>query len=275
MPTDLDKLQGTWHVASLESDGRKIPVTALADAVVIVEGNHFTSKGMGMTYEGTLELGQARKLKAFDLLFTAGPQEGRRNLGIYKLVDDRWTICLSTTGGKRPGTFATKPGTGLALETLERNGHSRSATKEKLRSRRATGTLTQARAAEDDFAGSGPPTELEGEWEMVSAVFNGVPMDANMVKWCRRITRGNVTAVIAGPQTMLKAQFRLDDAPRPRAIDYVNLHGAAKGKPQVGIYELTGDTLRICMSPPGKRRPNDFCSTPGDGRSSTTWRLAN
>jgi uncharacterized protein (TIGR03067 family) len=93
-------------------------------------------------------------------------------------------------------------------------------------------------------------------------------------KWCQRITRGDVTTVLAGPQVMLKARFTLDASRTPKAIDYVNLEGPQARKPQAGIFELTGATLRICMSAPGKPRPGEFASKAGDGRSFTSWRLA-
>jgi uncharacterized protein (TIGR03067 family) len=93
-----------------------------------------------------------------------------------------------------------------------------------------------------------------------------------MVKFCKRITRGNVTTVVAGPQTMLKARFTLGTS-QADAIDYVNLHGSNKGKPQHGIFERTGNELKICISPPGKPRPADFSSKPGDGRNYTVWRF--
>jgi uncharacterized protein (TIGR03067 family) len=105
---------------------------------------------------------------------------------------------------------------------------------------------------------------------MVSAVFDGVPMDPSMVAWCRRETRGDVTTVLAGPQVMLKATFVLDEP--NGAIDYVNLAGSSKGKKQAGIFDLQGDTLRICMAAPGKPRPTEFASSKKDGRSFTVWR---
>ena len=58
--------------------------------------------------------------KTFDLIFTAGHAAGTRNVGIYRLLGDQWTLCLSTSGGKRPRTFVAKPGTGFVLESLVR-----------------------------------------------------------------------------------------------------------------------------------------------------------
>src|SRR5438445_568434 len=74
MPNDLDKLQGTWHITSLETDGAKMRASQFSDATVVIAGSRFTSLGMGQTYEGTVELGRAKKLKTFDLVFTAGPK---------------------------------------------------------------------------------------------------------------------------------------------------------------------------------------------------------
>ena len=101
---------------------------------------------------------------------------------------------------------------------------------------------------------------------------DGVGLDKKRVTWCKRITRGHVTTVVAGPQVFLKASFTLDPSKKPNAIDYVNLEGASAGTSQAGIFELSGKALTICMSAPGRPRPADFSSTSGDGRSYTTWR---
>jgi uncharacterized protein (TIGR03067 family) len=264
MPTDLDKLQGTWYLASLETDGRKMAPAMLDGSHVVVKGDHFTSLGMGATYEGTLTLGKGKTQKEFDLLFTVGHAKGTRNLGIYKLTAGRWTMCLATRGTVRPKTFATTPESGIALETFVREAPVAGRSKQPSRAAKPGAAMPAVE--------SGPPTAIEGEWEMVSAVFNGKPMDADMVKWCKRITRGNVTTIIAGPQTMLKATFELKPGEAHAAIGYVNLLGANKGKAQAGIYELKGDSLQFCMSEPGKSAPKEFSSKPGDGRSFTSWK---
>ena len=271
MPSDIDKLQGTWNVTSLEADGQEIPATVFSGARIVIKGTRFKSLGMGATYEGSVELDSSTKPKAFDLLFTAGHARGHRNLGIYKLSGDKWTICLATRGNERPAKFATAAGTGFALETLERGTVASQTTKKKSR---RTRTLSSSEAAtQHNFTPTRSATELEGEWAMVSAVFNGVAMDQAMVKWCKRFTRGDVTRVVAGPQVFLNASFTLDNSTKPPAIDYANLEGPTQGKSQAGIFELNGDALKICMSAPGQPRPANFSSKPGDNRSYTTWRL--
>ena len=258
MATDLDKLQGTWVVTSLQMDGRTMTAAGIDGAKIVIKGARFTSVAMGATYKGTVAVHSRTKPKSFDLVFTAGPERGNRNLGIYKLDENRWTICLATRGATRPARFATRAGSGIALEVLERGTGARRPVK--------------APARPEPAVSSAAATELEGEWTMVSGVLNGKPLTPDMVKWCRRITSGDVTSVVAGPQTMVKARFVLDRSANPRAIDYTNLEGASVGKTQAGIFNLSGDDLAICMSAPGKPRPADFGSKPGDGRSYTTWR---
>ena len=270
MPSDLEKLCGTWMISTLEIDGAEVGAVP-PGASITISDDHFVSLGMGLPYDGTLEIDQTKRPKAIDLLITGGHAEGTRHRGIYELKGDRWTICLATRGSRRPRTFATKPETGLVLQTLERGGAGGRPSKTK-----TAKNLTPSRAAKpatvsvDDVLG-GPPTAWEGDWKMVSGVFNGVPMGADMVKWCTRVTRGDVTAVMAGPQVMMRARFTLDSSHRPSWVDYANLVGSNKGKAQAGIAEVDGDTLRVCVAAPGKPRPSDFTSTKSDGRSLTVW----
>lgn len=263
MSSDLDQLQGTWHVMSIEMDGTRVPSSAIGESQIVVAGNQFTSLAMGATYEGTLELQEKARPKSLDLLFTAGPERGNRNPGIYKLEGTRWTICLATRGTNRPKVFSSKSGTGVALQTLSRT---------KTRRRTASSTKRAQEEPPTDAPPTGETTVLEGEWDMVSGIFSGAALDTQMVTWCRRVTRGDVTTVLAGPQVILKATFTIGPPNRLREIDYLNLAGPNKSKAQAGIFELTHDTLQICMAAPGKPRPAQFASGRGDGRSFTIWR---
>jgi uncharacterized protein (TIGR03067 family) len=260
-PGDLDALQGTWHLVSLEVDGRAMPAVDAAGAHIVITRGTFVSVGMSGTYEGTVEVDQTKTPRQIDLTFTAGHAAGTRNPGIYRLDGDAWTLCLATRGSRRPRTFATMPASGLALETFRRTATQRKAAK------------ADPHVAPSDVE-AGPATDWEGEWTMVTGVFNGAAMDARMVEWCRRITHGNVTSVVAGPQIMLKATFTLDRSEHPNTVDYLNLEGTHKGKAQAGIFQAGGGMLTVCMAAPGQPRPKDFTSVSGDGRSLTTWRLA-
>jgi uncharacterized protein (TIGR03067 family) len=265
MPKDLDLLQGSWSVTALEADGEKMPPEMLAGACIAIQGDRFTSNGMGFVYEGRLQLDQSGSPRRIDMKFDAGPEKGNTNLGIYELAGDSWKICLATRGAVRPAAFASPPDSGFALETLVRREVAADA-KPRPRASKAKKAAPAAPA--------GPATEFEGEWSLVSAVMDGKPMDQSMVKWVKRISQGNQTTVLAGPQTMLKVEFTHDPSQSPKTIEYLNLAGANKGKTQSGIYEFDGGLLKFCLGAPGAPRPARFQSDPGDGRTLTIWKKA-
>jgi uncharacterized protein (TIGR03067 family) len=120
---------------------------------------------------------------------------------------------------------------------------------------------------------SGPVTELEGEWSMVSGFMDGHPIDAPMVKYGKRVTRGNQTSVQFGPQVFMKATFTLDPAKSPRQIDFVHTEGMHMGKTQLGIYECDGRKLRLSSATPGQPRPVDFEPRKGDGKTVAEWKF--
>jgi uncharacterized protein (TIGR03067 family) len=117
---ELANLQGEWSIVFLEVDGLAPAPHIFAGAKMVIEGNRFTSLGMGAVYGGTIELNPETAPKSFRMKFTAGPDTGKTNSGIYELEGDRWRICLNVTGGPAPDAFVTSPGSGRALETLNR-----------------------------------------------------------------------------------------------------------------------------------------------------------
>jgi len=253
MATDLDLLQGLWSITGLQTDGRPMPPEMMEGARIRIQGARFTTTGMGAVYEGTIQLNESQDPRWIDMQFDAGPEKGNTNLGIYELAGDRWTLCLATRGSTRPTGFSAPAGSGFALESLVRGEVAKPA---------------KSKAA----AAGGPATEFEGEWSLVSAVMDGKPMDESMVKWVKRITRGNQTTVMAGPQTMLKVEFTHDPSVSPGIIDYRVLAGSNQGKAQFGIYEFEGRLLKFCLGAPGAPRPAEFESQPGDGRTLTIWK---
>jgi uncharacterized protein (TIGR03067 family) len=250
MKDDLKKLQGTWTVVALEVEGRAMA----GGSKIVLEGDKFTTVGMGEGYGGTMELDATKSLKTFDLLFRSGPHKGAKSLGIYELKGDDWRICLAFAGVKtRPKEFAAPPGSGFALETLKRGDVS---------------------APADPFeeADAGPATELEGEWTMVAGSMDGHAMQTSLVKLARRIARGNQLTVMFGPQVFMKARVTIDPSKSPKQLDYAIASGTGAGSTQVGVYEWDGKQLRICMAAAGHARPGDF--TKGDGRTLTVWKRA-
>ncbi len=263
MKKDVDLLQGTWTINTLEMDGQEM--SAPGNAHIVIKGNRFTSIGMGAEYAGTLKLDASASPCRLDMKFDTGHAKGVTNLGIYELQGNKLKLCLATRGTVRPKKFVSTPGSGIALETLMR-GKSPAAAKSKTKSK----TTMKFAPAKNN----GSATEIDGEWNLVSAVMDGAPMDQSMVKWVKRVTQGNQSTVTAGPQVMLKVEFTCDTSKSPKTIDYINLAGGNKGKAQAGIYEFEGELLKFCVAAPGAARPKKFESAKGDGRTLTVWKRA-
>jgi uncharacterized protein (TIGR03067 family) len=72
-------------------------------------------------------------------------------------------------------------------------------------------------------------------------------------KWSIRVD-GKVVA---------RGTSKIDPTSKPRAIDLTQTEGQGKGKTSRGIYEVEGDTRKVCIAEAGKERPTTF-SSPAD-----------
>jgi uncharacterized protein (TIGR03067 family) len=246
MNGDLALLQGFWTVTSLNVEGQKMSKATLQGSSIAIRGNRFTTTGKGSIYEGVLELEASKRPPWLNMKFDAGPEKGYTNLGIYQLYVDTWRICFATRGLVRPSRFAAPADSGFVLETLARAVAP--PTRNAPRTRKALPPI----AIKAPGSSTSSSTIFEGDWSMISGVMNGCPMDDTLLQWVRRETRGNRTTVYAGPQIMLKVDFTSES---PQAIDYLNLVGAHKGKPQAGIYKPEGNLLTVCIAAPDGKGP--------------------
>jgi uncharacterized protein (TIGR03067 family) len=112
--------------------------------------------------------------------------------------------------------------------------------------------------------------QLQGEWLMVSGSADGQPMPESMRKQMKRVFKGGDLTVTMGDQIFLTAKITVDPSKSPKTMDYDMTEGFTKGKKQLGIYELEGDTFKSCFAKPGSPRPTDF--KPGEGRTVSVWK---
>jgi uncharacterized protein (TIGR03067 family) len=126
--------------------------------------------------------------------------------------------------------------------------------------------------AEENEAAKKDIAQLQGEWSMVSGSADGQSMPDQMVKQMKRVCKGDEITTTMGGQLFFKARIRVDPSKKPKTIDYQMTDGLTKGKEQLGIYEVDGNTFRSCFGKPGAARPADFTSKPGDGRTVSAWK---
>lgn len=133
-------------------------------------------------------------------------------------------------------------------------------------------TIVSVACAEENDAVKKDLAQMQGEWSMVSGFADGQPMPEQMIKQMKRICKGDETTTLMGGQLYFKAKITIDPSKSPKTIDYEMTEGFTKGKKQLGIYEVDGDSFKSCFGKPGGERPTDFTSKPGDGRTSSVWK---
>jgi uncharacterized protein (TIGR03067 family) len=107
--------------------------------------------------------------------------------------------------------------------------------------------------------------KLQGNWELGQAEFDGRPMNPGDPKMVWAV-QGNRIITNIGINGGRHFTFKLDPTRKPRAIDLTpsNEQGNPVGGRITWAYELDGDTLRVCIPPPGQpARPKEVASKPG------------
>ena len=107
--------------------------------------------------------------------------------------------------------------------------------------------------------------KIEGTWEATEVVVNGMPAPEDLRKGITFAFAGDKMTLV-GPDGIGKREhkFKLDPTKKPKAIDTMPQDGPFKGKSGPGIYELKGDTLKLCIpNTATNERPKQFESAKG------------
>lgn len=126
-------------------------------------------------------------------------------------------------------------------------------------------TVTLTTAEEPDREAQ----RLRGIWAAHSVTIDGVkaPDDPTMGTTMLAFD-GSSYVQREGGRITEEGDYRVSGEKDPKAIDLVIEKGPNSGQRQLGVYQLSGDSLRVCLSRPGaKSRPKDFNSKPGTGQS--------
>jgi uncharacterized protein (TIGR03067 family) len=103
--------------------------------------------------------------------------------------------------------------------------------------------------------------DIQGTWLPVKAELGGAPMKEEVLKIITLKLDGGKYEVVA--ENVDKGTYTMDAAAKPKTIDITGTEGPNVGKKIPAIYELNGDTLRICYGLGGGTRPTEFKSAAG------------
>ena len=116
---------------------------------------------------------------------------------------------------------------------------------------------------------------FSGKWKVVSLDRNGTKSDAEALKEMSVSVEGDKFKFteLTGPTERkgdVSVRFALNeeyiiqvDPAKSGEVDFVHTSGEHEGKTRQGLFELNGDSLKICLVPVGTARPERIASGQG------------
>jgi uncharacterized protein (TIGR03067 family) len=116
--------------------------------------------------------------------------------------------------------------------------------------------------------------EMQGEWSMVSGERDGQAIPDEIAHSLKRIVKGDHFTAKRNDETFGAGTFKIDATKSPKTMDLTLSEGRQAGHAIPAIYELHGDTMRICYGSPDKPRPTEFNAKAGSGQTCSTYKRA-
>jgi uncharacterized protein (TIGR03067 family) len=130
----------------------------------------------------------------------------------------------------------------------------------------AAGLLLAAEApAPRDDATKKDMAKFQGTWTVVEIERNGEKDPEDRIKDIKLTVNGNKRTLKRGDEVVAQSTFKLDASKSPKQIDITLESGDAKGRTFHGIYEIDGDTQKVCLNLMGDDRPKDFSAKADSG----------
>jgi len=122
--TDLNRLQGSWRVVSIEQDGK--PSMATEKVMWVFSDDDLVIEIAGMAKSKCrINLGPNTRPKAINRYFTTAIEDDLilcTQRGSYRLDGEMLWICFGEAEKDQPTEFASKPGSRTTLVRLKRAG---------------------------------------------------------------------------------------------------------------------------------------------------------
>ena len=125
-----------------------------------------------------------------------------------------------------------------------------------------TGLAAFALFASSAFVRADDAAAIQGTWTPKRAVLGGESMPEEVLKMITvKLDHGKYEVLVG--DSLDKGTYTIDPATQPKGMTATGTDGPNKGKTFPAIYELTGDTLKVCYDLSGAKAPTEFKSVPG------------
>jgi uncharacterized protein (TIGR03067 family) len=107
--------------------------------------------------------------------------------------------------------------------------------------------------------------KLQGTWECVSMEREGDEVAAEHLKGVMVSYKDDQVTLYRDGEVFRKGVVTLEPSKGPKKINTWDLDGPYADQTVPGIYEIDGDTLKLCFSHPGEARPTEFSTKKAPG----------
>jgi uncharacterized protein (TIGR03067 family) len=104
--------------------------------------------------------------------------------------------------------------------------------------------------------------EMNGTWIPSAAELDGEALPESVFKTIKLVMKDDKYTATVGEQVD-EGTVTLDVESDPAGMEIKGTKGPNEGKSIPAIYELKGDTLKVCYNLEGKKRPKEFKTTAG------------
>jgi uncharacterized protein (TIGR03067 family) len=103
---DADAIKGKWVAVSLKSAGQDLPDEVVKTFKFDFDGKKYLNTAVGQSEEGGYTIDSTKTPKTIDFDIKTGNDQGKKQLGIYKLDGGKLTIVAAAAGStERPKLF--------------------------------------------------------------------------------------------------------------------------------------------------------------------------
>ena len=118
---DAESLKGTWKVLSVKQGGQNVPAEVVKSMTFNFDGKKYIQKVQVQSEEGNYSIDGSQSPKTIDLDIKTGNDQGKKQIGIYKIEDGKLTFIVAMAGSKdRPKSFKPEEGADVIEFVLER-----------------------------------------------------------------------------------------------------------------------------------------------------------
>jgi uncharacterized protein (TIGR03067 family) len=103
---------------------------------------------------------------------------------------------------------------------------------------------------------------LNGTWLPQKMELGGIGFPEEVRKSIKLVVKDDKYTVTAG-KGLDQGTVKINAGAKPKTMDIIGVEGPNKGKTFLAIWELDGDTLRVCYDLTGTSRPTEFKSPEG------------